>query len=160
MDQTPRDVIDTPAGDFLILSRLEAGQRTLTVPYVMVSITAPGSPDAVLAESPFRLAVLRLQFRDAETQHGMAEAQADEVARFILAHRDQAGAVIVHCELGISRSAGVAAGLAEAMNGSLDPRFAEMYDPNRRARRLVVEAAERCGLADPMAMRRAQGLWA
>ena len=155
----PRDVIDTPAADFLVLDRASAAITTMGIPYLVISITNIGSQDAVLAESPLRLGVLRMQFRDTERASGFTEVQAEAAVRFVQGHADALRGIVVHCEFGVSRSAGMAAGLDEAMNGAPDGRFDECYDCNERVRRLVREASERFGLSEPTAHLRAQGLW-
>ena len=155
----PRDVIDTPAADVLVLDRKTAATTTMGVPYIVISITNIGSQEAVLAESPLRLGVLRMQFRDTERAAGFTEVQAEAAVRFVQEHADALRGIVVHCEFGISRSAGLAAGLAEAMNGAPDVRFDDWYDCNERVRKLVRDAARRCGLWDETAMLRAQGVW-
>jgi len=85
----------------------------------IISITSPdGTPGcrpAVLDQNSWSQ-VLRLQFHDLDPKvHGQvksyvifSEDQALQIIRFMRAHQDEHDVLIVHCEAGISRSAGVA----------------------------------------------------
>jgi protein-tyrosine phosphatase len=68
--------------------------------------------------------------------------QADEIWQFVEQHREQVGAVVVHCEAGVSRSPTVAAALCKGMGGD-DRRFFRRYQPNMHVYRLMLEAARR-----------------
>jgi predicted protein tyrosine phosphatase len=60
----------------------------------------------------------------------MTSADAEAVCRFVDEHDPYVGAVVVHCEQGMSRSPAVAAALALAYGGDFR-RFFRNYQPNR-----------------------------
>lgn len=129
---------------FLVLGRAEVLKTTPDVPYIVVSITDYGAPEAIVAASPNQLGVLRLQFHDADTvQAGrvvISEEDARTITRFVQQHRAKADLIICQCEAGISRSSGVAAALSKWLNSD-DAPFFRHYVPNRLVYRTVLEAA-------------------
>ncbi|WP_162487208.1 MULTISPECIES: dual specificity protein phosphatase family protein [unclassified Variovorax] len=75
----------------------------------VISLTTPGDPDAVLHSG--WAAVLRLAFHDADKPEPERIVFSKEMAREIVAFlraNEQLDEVLVHCDLGISRSAAVA----------------------------------------------------
>lgn len=134
-------------------------------PSVMISIS---DPCMVYETAPFFspanrvLDILRLTFADAdgvgshvwvpqEATHGhgrqaavedlMTAADAQRIARFLHRHPDRD--VIVHCDAGLSRSAGVAAAILKHFNGDDSPVFdSGKYYPNMWCYRLTLEALE------------------
>jgi predicted protein tyrosine phosphatase len=118
---------------FTITSRLGLQKIDYYPPYVVISITDPKSAPAVLAKWRGRKAALRLEFLDLEFKRGtdidkstIQPCQAEEICRFAKEWHPKVEQIIVHCEAGISRSAGVACVLAELLEGS-DP-FSDMKD--------------------------------
>ena len=113
-------------------------------PSVIISIS---DPSMNYDEAPFRTEenrvedILPLCFSDAEEpgkdvygldvdeEDLMQEEDARKVARFVLEHRDKR--IIVHCDAGISRSAGVGAAIVNYFTGDAR-RFFEsgQYEPN------------------------------
>ena len=140
--------------DIMILSRPEAvyyceGRHSR--PCIMISISDPfqSYPDApfVTRENSIR-ALLPLYFCDAEEPgpdvYGrMARAedlmQASDACRIReLLSRYPDLDVIVHCDAGMSRSAGVAAAIVEAEGGDPSRIFdSPYYDPNRHCYRVL-----------------------
>lgn len=111
----------------LVMSRREA-EALFSVPtnsdIACISITDNNAPEANLRFCNRRL---NLSFDDVERDdvaamaHGLvpiSTRQAEEVVRFA---QSTTGPLVVHCEAGISRSAGVAAGLL-ALNEESDER--------------------------------------
>lgn len=134
----------------------------------------PGDPRSGTAKVPENaLAVLRLRFWDADPEAlernfheweeheaeawnvpacrafvdqqialSMTAAHAEEIRDFLLAH--DGADLLVHCEAGISRSAGVAAGLVAS-----DPRYRWInetqwrFRPNAHVKSLIVRAYRR-----------------
>ncbi|MBQ6928518.1 MAG: dual specificity protein phosphatase family protein [Oscillospiraceae bacterium] len=113
-------------------------------PSVIISIS---DPSLEYDEAPFRTeenrveAILPLCFSDAEEpgkdvygldveeEDLMRDEDAQKVARFVLDNRDKR--IIVHCDAGISRSAGVGAAIVNYFTGDAG-RFFESgeYEPN------------------------------
>lgn len=101
------------------------------------------------------LAVLRQHFHDVEVDfaadmfepkktviEAFTEAQATEVARFVKALPVEVGTLVLQCEVGISRSAGMAAAVARHL-GYDDMPFFRDHLPNRRVYRMTLEALRR-----------------
>lgn len=74
--------------------------------------------------------VLRLWFDDVESgQDCIQKEDAEKIKRFVEAHKEDQ--IIVHCDAGISRSAGIAAALMKYYNGDDTPIFDNpRYCPN------------------------------
>ena len=150
--QIHREVVPGPVMDFLILGRAEAMRVAPEVPHIVISITTPDAADARLAESPHRLDVLRLQFHDSEDpaagkENGViliADEQAREIVEFVARHRENVRLIVCQCDLGMSRSAGVAAALSRWLQDE-DEVFFRHYLPNR----LVYNAVLRVAAAQP-----------
>ena len=139
-----REIIDGPEMQFLVLGRADVLTRAPDLPYVVISITDTGTPEAIVADSPHRLDVLRLQFHDADTaQEGktlIRPEDADAIIAFVRRYRDSAKLIVCQCEGGISRSAGVAAALSKWLQND-DTLFFRHYLPNRLVYRTVLNAA-------------------
>ena len=135
-------------------------------PSVMISIS---DPCMLYETAPFFspanrvLDILRLTFADADAPgarvwvpadaisgHGrnasvsdlMTEEDARRIARFLSRHPSDD--VIVHCDAGLSRSAGVAAAIMKHFNGDDSPIFdSGKYYPNMWCYRITLEALEK-----------------
>lgn len=131
--------------DFLVLPRAKAvrlSYDTSIDPCVIVSITDPEARPVHFHTNPQVKAVLRLSFADVEedTVDAMTARDGERIVTFIRAWKDKVSSIVVQCEAGYSRSAGVCAALMRWLTGSDkamfdDPRF----KPNRRCYRLVLE---------------------
>ena len=136
-------------------------------PHAVVSIRCPGSDTVALAKNPHTGRIMRLCFHDVDRWPSRAlqsrlclpvvmfdTSTAASVAAFV---REcvAAGvdALMVQCEMGISRSAAVAAAVDQCVNGndcsefdrSEFDRHATMltdYSPNPLVRRLMVDALQ------------------
>lgn len=134
-------------------------------PSVMISISDPLPPyETAPFCSPANrvLDILRLIFADADGVgsrvwvpqdasfgHGRMAAESDlmtaedanRIAAFLQLHQNRD--VIVHCDAGLSRSAGVAAAIMKHFNGDDSPVFdSGKYYPNMWCYRLTLEALE------------------
>lgn len=111
----------------------------------MISISDPGSPTPRVRRPSACLGVLHLSFHDAEPRAGLptgivllSTEQARAIRAFVEEHAE-AGALLVHCEQGSSRSPAVAAAVCKAQGG--DPaRFFEDYVPNQFVYETVLAA--------------------
>ena len=137
--------------EFIVTDRIgiKTGVRVRAA-YVVISIHDPDSPKPRVKRQPGLRAVLQLMFDDAEpTDSGMlnervtlmSAEQARQVWDFVQQHRHDVGAVVVHCEAGMSRSPAVAAALCKALVGD-NRRFWQEYQPNEYVYRLVLAAAK------------------
>jgi predicted protein tyrosine phosphatase len=111
-----------------------------------ISITDPNLPLAKLKLMENN--ILRLQFHDIEqaikTLDGkvffpMTESDSWKVASFMKNNNKNMDILIVHCEAGISRSAGVAAAISKFFMNSDDYYF-RTFLPNRWCYRKVLDA--------------------
>lgn len=113
----------------------------------VIAIEDPETPEDEESHLPSAHRVLRLVFDDEEegtthTYHGrtlraMSRLQAHAAALFADLTE---GPLLIHCEGGVSRSAGVAAGLLAATGGD-DTRLFRERTPNATCRRLVMQEA-------------------
>ena len=132
---------------FLVLSRSRAGREAPDHPHATISLTDPSKPEAELVETESRAGILRLAFDDTgdygQPLRGaivFGPEHAEEILRFADAHRHDVETFVVHCEAGVSRSAGVAAALAVLL-GEDDARFFVEHYPNRTVRHMILEQA-------------------
>ena len=129
--------------DILVLGRQEAEWRSprITAAHIWISISEPGWAPPNLAPNTQRLATLDLWFHDiTEPRVGydlMSVEQARDITGFVTTWKDKVSLIVVNCEAGISRSAGVAAALDRWLNQqdrfSADPH----YFPNAHVLRLL-----------------------
>jgi len=120
--------------------RVEAGLGLL-LDHVVVSIRDPDRKPARIPRDRRLREVLALAFDDAEPSTARAlrlpeaiQLMTPEHARAIWAfvdrHRAAVPVLVVHCELGMSRSPAVAAAVARGLGQDDDPVF-RAYRPNR-----------------------------
>jgi hypothetical protein len=112
---------------------------------VVISISDPDKESPVFSENSnngiFRR--LRLHFADVEVggENCITDEQAEKIAKFVFGIRDKTDKIVVHCEAGISRSAGVAAAIMKFLNDDDFPIFDNpKYCPNRTCYRKVLNA--------------------
>ena len=124
-----------------VMSRPALGQMSAEEPFILISVTDPGSDEALYADTPLCRGVLRLQFDDAEykgqTPRGktlISKQDADAILALVQQHvmetREPVHTIICQCEMGRSRSAGIAAALSNILTGE-DATFFTHYYPNR-----------------------------
>lgn len=118
-------------------------------PYIVISITDVGSDLANIPATKYCQAVFRTQFHDTDLPDTYCDGvpllpindiQARKVWDFFKANKDSVNLCIVHCEAGISRSAGCAAALAKALGQDDQPIF-KTWRPNSLVYRKVLNAA-------------------
>jgi predicted protein tyrosine phosphatase len=112
---------------------------------VVISIADPDNPSVKIPEGV--KGYLRLEFYDIEENINnyfpMNERDADQVSKFAKIHWGRADCIIVQCEAGISRSAGVAGAILKYFTGNDCAVFgSKRYYPNRLCYRLTLNALE------------------
>mgnify|MGYP007044048022 CR=1 FL=1 len=113
-------------------------------PFIVISIFDPRSFPAPIGKSTNCKGILQLSFDDVDAKRGMSyeeqsnrdevcitETQAQLIADFVKAYKDRVELIICQCEAGISRSAGVAAAIADYFNQDSN-RFYNGSGPNGR----------------------------
>ena len=112
-------------------------------PHIIISITDPGTLPAILRPNFQTKGILRLEFEDVDGDQpeAMTLEQAEAIANFVNEHKDLIDIILVHCEAGVSRSAGVAAAIGFVVNGD-DTKFFHnpRFCPNIWCYRLVLDA--------------------
>lgn len=144
----------------VILSAEEARVRTFAHRYAHISITDPGGQlgcrEWPLSDDPNRIALLRVEFFDARGDDpdpwGRAdvperlklptEEQVAPIVPFVREWMGQVDGFVVNCAAGISRSAGVAAGISKLLG--IDPALCYLppHNPNPIVRDLILGAIE------------------
>lgn len=133
---------------FSILSRAKAvilSCKSMDMPCVIISITDPDSAPAKFHRNPQIKSVLRLSFEDvdADTDGAMTKEDAEKIVFFVKRWKTKVPHIIVHCEAGISRSAGICAALMLWLTGSDQAVFDDLqYRPNMRCYRLVLNEVQ------------------
>jgi predicted protein tyrosine phosphatase len=143
-------VVEGPRVNIAIASREIAERYTCRMTHAVLSITDPGMGLARLADNSNRLGLLRLSFDDVVPDLGYSgnsirvfdESHADAAAEFVSAHLGTTELLVVHCEKGRSRSAGVAAAVSRWQNGD-DAEFFARYEPNRHVYEVMLRRLER-----------------
>jgi predicted protein tyrosine phosphatase len=115
---------------------------------VIISITDCGDKKNTFHPAHWIKGILEIQFDDVETggQNCITTEQGEEIANFVLRMKRNIKRVIVHCEYGQSRSAGVAAAISTYLEGHDNGIFLNRrYYPNRTCYRVVLDALRKKG---------------
>lgn len=104
---------------------------------MVISVTDKFSPASKIIIDPERNgihSVLRLKFNDVAfgSEHCITKSDAQEIADFIKDHEhEDFDMIIVHCEVGISRSAGICAAIMKYYGEDYEKIFnSKKYKPN------------------------------
>ena len=132
--------------EFEVLSRSNA-KRLSYKPNIkdciIISITDFGSNPNQFAENPHIKNVIKLQFDDVDFNDNNCITKTDgkKIIDFVNRYVNKVDKIIVHCEAGVSRSAGVCAALMHIINGDDSPIFNNpKFCPNMACYRTVMEA--------------------
>lgn len=102
--------------------------------YIVVSIISPNNKPAFIYKFPELLACIRLEFQDMEWERPdyatITKEQAARIVWFVEKYYNLVDRIIVHCEAGISRSAGVVAALSLLFEGKNIVADNPNYSPN------------------------------
>ena len=137
-----------------IMSRYNARQATYekdASDTAIISITDPGTKSNKFYPQPWLLAVLELQFVDVEEPRAghISHQQAKEIADFIREFYIKVNRIIVHCEYGQSRSAGVAAAISKFYEDHDSGIFSNVaYSPNKTCYFYVLDALKKLKIND------------
>jgi predicted protein tyrosine phosphatase len=142
-------VVEGPRLDIAIASRQIAERYSCDVRHAVLSITDPGMGPARLADNPNRHGLLRMSFDDVDPKLGYLgssirlfdERHARTAAEFVSTHMASTGLLVVHCEAGRSRSAGLGAAVSRWQNGD-DAEFFVRFEPNRHVYEVMLRQLE------------------
>jgi len=124
----------------------------IDIPHIIISIRSPETEKPSIPFSKSNEGILFLAFHDLDHMpegKGIVlgaskpyilfdEDMAKKIWGFVEKFKDKVQLIVVNCEAGISRSAGVAAALSKALNGDDDDFFAK-YLPNRLVYRALLK---------------------
>ncbi len=135
--------------EFNVYSRSRAKKESykLDKPTIIISITDPDKEINIFAKNPNLVNVCRVSFDDTEPDvliRGeilMTEKDAAKIKDFVMEYKDKVEQIIVHCEAGISRSAGTCAAIMKYMTGDDTAIFgSRRFCPNMHCYRLTLNA--------------------
>ena len=138
--------------ELFVLNRDQAPNFVFNDPYIVISIVTDEGDWPKLAKHENLKGVLRLWFHDLDD--GVIDAidnarvfnlqMANRVLDFVCRHEKDIKAVMVHCEAGISRSAGTMAALTKVFGWGDDQVWFDRKRPNMKVYRKILDtAAER-----------------
>ena len=135
--------------EFYVYSRQKAKSESyrLKVPTLIISITDPLSTLNTFAQNRNIVSICRVQFDDVTRENAgpddilMRVQDAQKIRDCVRAYADKVECIIVHCEAGISRSAGVMAAIQKHLIGDDSEIFnSNLYLPNEHCYRLMTSA--------------------
>ncbi len=127
---------------FKVLSREKVEQYNVAEKHIVISIRDIGSEKAKLPELENRLDELFLTFSDFDVplegiqvfNKGMAELTWNFIDKYI----KEIDVIVVNCEAGISRSAGMTAAISKILNGE-DDLFFKRFLPNMLVYKMMLK---------------------
>ena len=144
--------------DIRILNRKEAKKfscESHEFKTAIISITDTDKADVIFEKNEVNgiRAVLRLKFddveRDYKNEHCITKEDAENIVKFVNKNKNKVDKFIVHCEAGVSRSAGVGAAIMKALNGDDWDVFKNpLKCPNMKCYRTVLNAFADAGYFD------------
>ena len=109
---------------------------------VIVSITDVNSPYNNFAQNPHIKGVCHIKFDDVDfgEDNCIDRKDGEKIIAFVNQYVNKVDKIIVHCEAGVSRSAGVCAALMQIVNGSDMEIFGNArFCPNMSCYRTILE---------------------
>ena len=136
---------------FFVYSRQRAKRESYRIsePTLIISITDPSLIPTSFARNSNIIGLCRLQFDDVTEENArpedvlMSDSDALKIKDYVLRYKDRADCIIVHCEVGVSRSAGVMAAIQKYLIGDDSAIFSnEAFSPNMYCYRKMCDAFE------------------
>jgi len=126
-----------------VLSRQAIEKFTSDENHIVISISDPNSEKVKIVSKP--LDILSLEFYDLDKDTGVfpysqfmfTDTHANKILDFVSIYAVDVDLIVVHCEAGISRSAGVAGALSLIYNGT-DEYYFKHYLPNILVYRIIL----------------------
>lgn len=129
-----------------ILSRKEAVEflkTPIVEKLIIISISSVMTDKILFAENSDIVDILYLNFDDVDRSNAnaMTSNQAKEVTDFVNKYKDSIDRIVIHCDQGVSRSAGIAAAIMQYLFGTAQPIFSNRkYCPNLHCYKLVLDS--------------------
>jgi predicted protein tyrosine phosphatase len=132
--------------EFVVLSKKEAATYTCDRPWAAISISTMG--DGPPIDEKNRVALLRMKFADVvrpdeswiPEELMFNQTKACEIIDFTESVWDEIDVMMVHCEMGISRSPATAAALAHCLHGpETENLFFATYTPNTHVYKTILK---------------------
>ena len=136
---------------FFVYSRQRAKRESYRIsePTLIISITDPALAPNTFARNSNIIGLCRLQFDDVTEENArpedvlMSDSDALKIKDFVSRYKDRVECIIVHCEVGVSRSAGVMAAIQKYLIGDDSAIFSnEAFSPNMYCYRKMCDAFE------------------
>ena len=136
---------------FYVYSRQKAKRESYRIneSTLIISIADPGLAPNVFARNSNIIGLCRLQFDDVTEENArpedvlMSDSDAAKIKDYVLRYKDRVECIIVHCEVGVSRSAGVMAAIQKYLTGDDSDIFNNgAFSPNMYCYRMMLDAFE------------------
>ena len=127
-----------------VFSEREVKDYIPTEPYIHISISSSTTGLLYLPTNDFRRMIMYCHFYDLDSPYIIKsykifdEKEAKRIWYWVKQYLKDVDMIIVNCEAGISRSAGVAAALSKVLNGD-DSYYFKNYSPNMLVYRKLLE---------------------
>ena len=126
------------------LSEREAEDFKTDVPYIHISIRSPKTDDAYIGDNESCKGSLFLKFHDLDRKYNdyklFDSLDAHKILKFVNHFIEEIELIVVNCEAGVSRSAGVAGALSKLINGD-DSEYFKHSLPNMLVYRTILNVA-------------------
>ena len=132
--------------DLYVQNRLQIARFAPHVPHITISVETPNAPPLEIVPSPYRKALLSLEFDDLTDDHRahftpeeltfdrpavfFSREHALQIADFVRKYLNEIDAVVCQCEGGQSRSRAIALALHSHCNRDLSAQPPEMRGAN------------------------------
>jgi len=131
--------------DVIVLSRNKAKQYSAMKNIdesAIISINSCGDYPNRFFDNPKIKHIAHWEFDDTEMDDfGITQQQANQIAEFVKRYEDDVDTIVVHCDAGISRSAGIGAAILFYKYGDDSQIFEDgTYSPNMRCYKSMLKA--------------------
>jgi protein-tyrosine phosphatase len=137
--------------NFYVYSRQKAKRASYKIkePTLIISITDPLLNINTFAPNSNIVSICRVQFDDVNEENArpgevlMTSQDAAKIKEHLMTYKDKVESIIVHCEVGVSRSAGIMAAIQKYMIGDDSAIFDnDKFSPNMHCYNLMLSALE------------------
>ncbi len=141
MSEAGKEVMDTDnyhgrpvLGKIVVLPRSAVTDISPDKKWALISISDPGMPRPILADSSNLIDAIYLKFDDVEFERAsmipINENQAKDIVAFAKKNWEEAELIVVHCNAGISRSSAVGKAISEIYQPDQVHYFDKFFMPN------------------------------